>query len=171
MFPQTKSQPQEWRARWRLGLANQISQIIPEDPRDSRWGSQIIPMTGSQNGPNRPLGLTGGSGRGNLRLQTVYLLKSGASEKLTKGKEMREKIDSRKTAFVIWLLCFSEEKQGSREKCLLVSHVSLGFLCGSAGKKSACNVGDPDLLPWEDPLEKGKATHSRILAWRIPWTV
>ena len=23
---------------------------------------------------------------------------------------------------------------------------------------------------WEDPLEKGMATHSRILAWRIPWT-
>ena len=22
----------------------------------------------------------------------------------------------------------------------------------------------------EDPLEKGKAAHSRILAWRIPWT-
>jgi len=26
-------------------------------------------------------------------------------------------------------------------------------------------------LGWEDPLEKGKTTHSRILAWRIPWTV
>ena len=26
-------------------------------------------------------------------------------------------------------------------------------------------------LGWEDPLEKGKATHSRILAWRTPWTV
>ena len=26
-------------------------------------------------------------------------------------------------------------------------------------------------LDWEDPLEKGKATHSGILAWRIPWTV
>ena len=31
-------------------------------------------------------------------------------------------------------------------------------------------------LPWwlrqgqEDPLEKGMATHSHILAWRIPWT-
>ena len=25
-------------------------------------------------------------------------------------------------------------------------------------------------LGWEDPLEKGTATHSRILAWRIPWT-
>ena len=25
-------------------------------------------------------------------------------------------------------------------------------------------------LGWEDPLEKEMATHSRILAWRIPWT-
>ena len=25
-------------------------------------------------------------------------------------------------------------------------------------------------LDWEDPLEKGMATHSSILAWRIPWT-
>ena len=29
-------------------------------------------------------------------------------------------------------------------------------------------VQSPD---WEDLLEKGKATHSSILAWRIPWTV
>ena len=35
------------------------------------------------------------------------------------------------------------------------------------GKESACNVGD---LGWEDPLEKGTATHSSILAWRILWT-
>ena len=26
-------------------------------------------------------------------------------------------------------------------------------------------------LGWEDPLEKGRATHASILAWRIPWTV
>ena len=25
-------------------------------------------------------------------------------------------------------------------------------------------------LGWEDPLEKGKATHASFLAWRIPWT-
>ena len=25
-------------------------------------------------------------------------------------------------------------------------------------------------LGWEDPLEKGMATHSNILAWRTPWT-
>ena len=26
-------------------------------------------------------------------------------------------------------------------------------------------------LGWEDPLEKGNATHTSILAWRIPWIV
>ena len=86
------------------------------------------------------------------------------------------------------------------------------FPCGSAGKESACNAGDPGSFPgsgsstgegivyplqyswaslvaqlvknlpemqetwiqpvgWEDPLEKGMATHSSILVWRIPWTI
>ena len=26
-------------------------------------------------------------------------------------------------------------------------------------------------LGWEDPMEKGTATHFSVLAWRIPWTV
>ena len=44
----------------------------------------------------------------------------------------------------------------------------LGFPGGSVG---AGNPGDASLiLGWEDPLEKGMATHSNILAWRIPWT-
>ena len=44
------------------------------------------------------------------------------------------------------------------------------FLAGSDGKESDCNIGDPDSIPGqEDPLEKGMATHSSILAWRIPW--
>jgi hypothetical protein len=46
-----------------------------------------------------------------------------------------------------------------------------GLPCSSDGKESACNAGNPGLNPgWEDPLEKGMATHSSILAWRIPWT-
>ena len=46
-----------------------------------------------------------------------------------------------------------------------------GFPSGSDGKESACNAGDPGLTPGlQDLLEKGKATHSSILAWRIPWT-
>ena len=45
----------------------------------------------------------------------------------------------------------------------------MGFPGGLAGKESVCNVGDQGLsLGWEDPLEKGKTTHSSILAWRIP---
>ena len=30
-------------------------------------------------------------------------------------------------------------------------------------------IQDPSLV-WEDPLDKEMATHSSILAWRIPWT-
>ena len=48
----------------------------------------------------------------------------------------------------------------------------LGFSCGQLMKNL------PALwetwirsLGCEDPLEKGKATHSSIVAWRIPWTV
>jgi len=40
------------------------------------------------------------------------------------------------------------------------------------GKEFTCNVGDLGSIPdWEVPLAKAKATHSSILAWRIPWTV
>ena len=46
-----------------------------------------------------------------------------------------------------------------------------GFPSGSDGKESTCNVGDPGSTPgWEDPLEKGIATHSSILDLRILWT-
>ena len=40
-----------------------------------------------------------------------------------------------------------------------------GFHGGSDGKESSCHVG---ALGWEDPLEEGMATHSNILAWKIP---
>ena len=44
------------------------------------------------------------------------------------------------------------------------------FPCGSDGKESACSAEEPGLIPRrEDPLEKKTATHSSILAWRIPW--
>ena len=45
------------------------------------------------------------------------------------------------------------------------------FPGGSDGKESACNAGDlVQSLGREDPLEKEMATHSSVLAWRIPWT-
>ena len=52
--------------------------------------------------------------------------------------------------------------------------IIFGFPCGSAGKESTCNaedLGSIQFLGWEDPLGKGKATHSSILAWRIPRTI
>ena len=45
------------------------------------------------------------------------------------------------------------------------------FPGGSGSKKSGCSAGDLSSTPgWEDPLEKGMAIHSSIMAWRIPWT-
>ena len=50
----------------------------------------------------------------------------------------------------------------------------MGFPGGSVGKASDCNAGDLGLIPGSDPwvrkipLEKGMATHSSILTWRIP---
>ena len=45
------------------------------------------------------------------------------------------------------------------------------FPDSSVGKESSCNAGDLGLIPGlgRSPGE-GKATHSNILAWRIPWT-
>ena len=51
-------------------------------------------------------------------------------------------------------------------------HINMGFPGGSDGEESACNAADPGLIPGSgrSPGE-GKATHSSILAWIIPWTV
>ena len=55
---------------------------------------------------------------------------------------------------------------------------SLGFPGGSDGKASACNAGDPGLIPGSgrspgegngNPLEKEMAIHSSTLAYKIPW--
>jgi len=43
---------------------------------------------------------------------------------------------------------------------------------GSAVEESACNAGDLGSIPGLGrSLEKGKATHSSILSWIIPWTI
>ena len=44
-------------------------------------------------------------------------------------------------------------------------------LVAQPGENPPANAGDMGSVPgWGDPLEKGMATHSSILAWRIPWT-
>ena len=46
-----------------------------------------------------------------------------------------------------------------------------GFPCGSDNKETVCNVGDLGLIPgWGRTPEKETATHSSMLAWRIPGT-
>ena len=49
--------------------------------------------------------------------------------------------------------------------------LATGFPNSSGGKESACNVGDPDLIPelGRSP-GAGLAMHSSIVAWKSPWT-
>jgi len=58
---------------------------------------------------------------------------------------------------------------------LVLKTMSLNCIIGlpgwHSGKESAWNAGDVSSIPgWEDPLEKEIATHSSILAWKIPGT-
>ena len=47
----------------------------------------------------------------------------------------------------------------------------MGFPGGSDGKESTCNAGDLGLIPGLGRSPGEEATHSSVLAWRIPWTV
>ena len=59
-----------------------------------------------------------------------------------------------------------EPEQAGRHLLESVLIAPQGFPCGSAVKHL------PEMQEtWVRSLEKGKATHSSILAWRIPWTV
>ena len=52
--------------------------------------------------------------------------------------------------------------------------ILVGFPGGSGGKNLPAMQEPQETqiqsLGWEDPLEEGMATHSSVLAWRIPWT-
>ena len=50
------------------------------------------------------------------------------------------------------------------------TNLPMDFPGGSDGKMSAYNEGDPGSIPGQEDLEKEMATHSSILAWKIPWT-
>ena len=45
-----------------------------------------------------------------------------------------------------------------------------GLVAQSVKKPPVMQETGIQFLGWEDPLEKGMATRSSILAWRIPWT-
>ena len=66
----------------------------------------------------------------------------------------------------------NKERSSKRLELAQIS-IYKGFPGGLVGKKKnlfAMQKTQVRSLGWEDLLEKGTATHSRILAWRIPWT-
>ena len=51
-----------------------------------------------------------------------------------------------------------------------VRSVGIWGFPGGAVVKNPVNAGDAERRVQEGPLERGMTTHSRSLAWRIPWT-
>ena len=65
--------------------------------------------------------------------------------------------------FLLWFVCFRTTMKENR--------IWEFYQCSSNGKESAVmQKTRVHSLGQEDPLEKGMAIHSSILAWRIPWT-
>ena len=65
----------------------------------------------------------------------------------------------------------SARKNGHQNFIIVVNYALLGFPGGSDRKESACDAGDPGLIPGLGRfLGRGNGTRSSILAWRIPWT-
>ena len=61
--------------------------------------------------------------------------------------------------------------QSSTTKKKTIQLRVLETISGSDSKESACSAGDLGSVPGlGKPLEKGKATHSSIPTWKIPWT-
>ena len=58
------------------------------------------------------------------------------------------------------------------ENLLAATHSSIGVFPGAQMVENLHAMWETQVrsLGWEDPLEKGMATHSDILAWRIPRT-
>ena len=63
---------------------------------------------------------------------------------------------------------FSPDGMQEQENTLHIHATGLPY--GSDNKESDCNAGDQgSIFAQEDRLQKGMATHSHILVWRIPW--
>ena len=66
---------------------------------------------------------------------------------------------------------FIHEFHNSCRELSCFNHTFFFFPGGSDSKESTCNQETwVQSLGREDPLEKRQATHSSILAWKIPWT-
>ena len=71
----------------------------------------------------------------------------------------------------MWVLCLSLFLMARKRNSLLVSEIVASLEVQLVKNPLAMWETWVWSLDWEDPVEKGKATHSSILAWKIPWTV
>jgi len=133
-------------------------------------------IEGRHNDPIYMKGFPGGSAIKNLpvmqELQETWVQSLDWEDPLEKGMATHSRI-------LAWIIPWTEEPgwlssvhwKESDDWASNTFAFTLGFPGSSVGKESAWYAGDVGSIPgWGRSLEKGTATHSSILAWRIPWT-
>ena len=71
----------------------------------------------------------------------------------------------------LWIAEWGAQGGGTSPRITAATESIERAVIAQVSKESACSAGDPGSIPGSgDPLEKEMATHSSILAWRIPWT-
>ena len=122
--------------------------------------------------------LTETEGVGEVLFILMYMLRKTAPRSLRKaflGCKADEK------TYLVFQKVNAVRKRRDEQKSLLffstgtmkslLFNLIMGFPGGSAVKNPPANEGEVGLIPGSGrSLEKGTATHSSILAWRIPWT-
>ena len=118
-------------------------------------------------------------------IQTSSLCKKWNIQKDWEGKR-RWRVNS-SLLLISYIFCFPDSSVGKESTC---NEGDLGLIPGSE-RFPGEGIGYPlqyswasfvtqlvknpptmwETRVWEDPLEKGKAIHFRISAWRVPWTV
>ena len=122
----------------------------------SGWGTHVNPWLIHVNVWQKPLQY--------CKVISLQLIKIN----LKKREEMQGKL-----LWAVYFFCPSllRRTQDHSFSVPLAAHFHLmGFPAVSEGKESTCGAGDLSSIPGSgDPPEKVMATHSVILAWRIPW--
>ena len=77
----------------------------------------------------------------------------------------------RVSSFYLFILVFKRNLSRTHPSNFLSLHVLYCYFLAQMVKNlPAMQETQVQPLGWEDSLEKGMATHSSVLAWRIPWT-
>ena len=144
----------------------------------SPWGSKESGMTWWLNNNNLHL-VTWMGFPGGTVVKNPFANAGDRGSTPGSGYPLEEEIATH-SSLLAWKIPWTEEPGGLHSmRSQRVGHdwsdfaaAAASYTGGSDAKESACDARETwvQSLGWEDPLEEEMATHSSLLAWKIPWT-